>query len=77
MKIKKEWKLVLYWKKKERVKQESECQKEEEKWKKRVNYIEQFSRDILISSLLNIKIDNKIIYKIKLWLYLLIANYDI
>ena len=69
--------MVLYWKKKERVKQESECQKEEEKWKKRVNYIEQFSRDILILSLLNIKIDNKIIYKIKLWLYLLIANYDI
>ena len=69
--------MVLYWKKKERVKQESECQKEEEKWKKRVNYIEQFSRDILISSLLNIKIDNKIIYKIKLWLYLFIVNYDI
>ena len=45
--------------------------------RKKGEFAKQFSRDMLILSLSNIKVDNKIIYEVKLWLYLLIVSYDV
>ena len=47
---------------------------EEEKIEERVEFIEQFSMDTLISSVSNMKVDNQIISEIRPWLYLVIRR---
>ena len=77
MKEKKEWELALCWKKQRESKTREWVSREKKEKKERVELAELFSRDTLISSLSNIKIDSEILYEIKPLLHLFIASYII
>ena len=73
----KEWELTSWGKKKKKKKKwEPRKEKKGERGKSRVCG-DQISGNTLITSVPNIKVDNKIICEIKPWLYLLIASYVI